>query len=506
MGMKWEKIKDKYHSNLILTMKWSLFTTAFIFIILSAFSFFTYKTSTNAIVEKEQAHLNRTLDQMVQRLARSSDELTIREAVYYLKETNPRLKDEGNAETIEANLIQLNTFIAELSQPELSVFIYNTEKKLVFETRREDFQYIGHNKREISQKILGDRAGFVATTSIYSNKSNKKIGYVQLFYDLTSVHQIEKEILRTNMFMVILAVILSLIIGFFLSSYFLRPLKQITQTINIIKADPQTDVRMPEMHTKDEFADLVEVFNDMMDRMQRFIVQQQQFVEDVSHELRTPVAIIEGHLKMLNRWGKEDPEILEESLEASLQEIIRMKSLVQEMLDLSRVEQVEFQHQNDISYAKEVIHQTYNNFQLLYEDFTFILDDDLSHEVPVGIYRNHFEQLLIILLDNAVKYSRNRKEIHISVSSSLSYLEIAIQDFVEGISEEDIDRIFHRFYRVDKARSRQKGGNGLGLSIAKELVENYGGSVQVESSIGKGSIFRVYLPIKEETSEENLEE
>ena len=118
------------------------------------------------------------------------------------------------------------------------------------------------------------------------------------------------------------------------------------------------------------------------------------------------------------------------------------------------------------------------------------------------IYRNHLEQILIIVLDNAVKYSTDRKEVHISVSSTLNKFEIAIQDFGEGIPDEDIDKVFNRFYRVDKARARTKGGNGLGLSIAHKLLESYKGSISVESSVGKGTIFRIFIPMVEEKTAE----
>ena len=117
------------------------------------------------------------------------------------------------------------------------------------------------------------------------------------------------------------------------------------------------------------------------------------------------------------------------------------------------------------------------------------------------MYKNHFEQILIILLDNAVKYSTNRHEIHIAVSKSFTTVEIAVQDFGEGMSEQDKERVFGRFYRVDKARSREKGGNGLGLSIAKQLVESYKGKIHVESVLGNGSIFYIEFPIIVDKSE-----
>ena len=167
--------------------------------------------------------------------------------------------------------------------------------------------------------------------------------------------------------------------------------------------------------------------------------------------------------------GKDDPEILDESLKASLQEISRMKSLVQEMLDLSRAEQVDTQYANERTDAKQVVYQVFNNFQLVYPEFHITLDDDLPTEVELKIYRNHFEQLLIILLDNAIKYSTDRKEVHISISRTMNEFEIAVQDFGEGITEEDLEKIFDRFYRVDKARARNKGGNGLGSIDCKTI-------------------------------------
>lgn len=111
------------------------------------------------------------------------------------------------------------------------------------------------------------------------------------------------------------------------------------------------------------------------------------------------------------------------------------------------------------------------------------------------MYRNHLEQVMIILLDNAVKYSTTRQEIHISVSTDSDGVAIAVQDFGEGIAAADRARVFNRFYRVDKARSREKGGNGLGLAIAKQLVEGYRGTISVDSALGHGSIFRVDLPV-----------
>lgn len=160
---------------------------------------------------------------------------------------------------------------------------------------------------------------------------------------------------------------------------------------------------------------------------------------------------------MLERWGKDDPQVLSDSLKASLIETKRMKNLVQEMLDLSRAEQVEINYRNEKTVVNDVVHQVFNNFKMLYPEFTFNLDDDLDEKITVNIYRDHLEQVLVILCDNAVKYSQDRKEIHITLSRGMNTVEIGIQDFGEGIAPEDAKRVFDRFYRVDKARSRKKG-------------------------------------------------
>ena len=172
----------------------------------------------------------------------------------------------------------------------------------------------------------------------------------------------------------------------------------------------------------------------MLDRMSNYMSQQEQFVSDVSHELRTPVAIIKGHLELLNRWGKDDPKVLNESIKSSLSEIDRMQNLIQEMLDLSRADQIDINFKDEVTNVREVVTRTFNNFKMLHKDFLFSFDDDLSDNVKAHIYRDHLEQLLIIFLDNAVKYSESRKEIHLSLSSNTQMIQIAVQDFGEGIN------------------------------------------------------------------------
>ncbi|EOH96438.1 HAMP domain-containing sensor histidine kinase [Enterococcus pallens] len=486
-----------------LTIKWAFTSSFFIFVVFTIFAVITYKSSVNLIVAKERNNVEKTISDVSSRLANSDEELTLVNTYRTLTESSNldnALYDRNM--TLEGNMLRIDSFVAELGQPQLSLDIYNLDKKLIFKTQEVYHPLVQTEHKSPTIVTLDDKNGFLSIEPIYSKETRERIGYAQIFYELSDFYEMRSKLLLTLIVLEIVSLVLSSFLGFLLSSYFLKPVKILRDTMEIIRQDPQADVHVPEITTNDELADLAMIFNDVIDRIRMYIKQQEQFVEDVSHELRTPVAVIEGHLSLLNRWGKDDPEILEESIQASLQEIERMKSLVQEMLDLSRAEQVDVYYGNETSNAKEVTYQVFNNFKLLYPEFTFTLDDDLENERQLKIYRNHLEQIMIIIMDNAVKYSTERKEVHISISSTLNEFEIAIQDFGEGIPNEDIDKVFNRFYRVDKARARTKGGNGLGLSIAHKLIESYKGHISVESSLGQGTIFRIFIPMVEEESAE----
>lgn len=493
-----KKKKNKELKGPSLTIKWAAASSFFIFAIFTIFAVITYKSSVNLIVKEEREWLERTVFEVKNRLATSNHELTVSDVYEKLKTPTVDTENLNRKKlTVEGSLMEMDSMLSELGEPSLFLTVYDTSGTLIFETQKGQSKLLKKKKQVAEIQTFNNKTGFLMIQPLYSKETNKEIGYIQAFYELSSFYEIRNRLLLTLIILEVISFIISSILGFLLSSYFLRPLKILRDTMDTIRKDPQSDIHMPNIHSNDELADLAEIFNEMLDRMRRYIDQQEQFVEDVSHELRTPVAIIEGHLSLLNRWGKKDPEILDESLEASLQEIVRMKSLVQEMLDLSRAEQVDVQYSNYTTDAKQVVYQVFNNFKLLYPDFVITLDDDLAEEVTLGIYRNHFEQLLIIILDNAVKYSTTRKEVHISISKTLNEFEIAIQDFGEGIPKEELEKIFNRFYRVDKARARNKGGNGLGLSIAKQLVENYKGRIDAESVVHQGTIFRIFLPIIE---------
>ncbi|MGR3741615.1 HAMP domain-containing sensor histidine kinase [Companilactobacillus sp. DQM5] len=474
-----EDLKAKKTPRISLRFKWTFFITIVVFFMYLVFSITVFYFVSNSIIKNEENTVKNALMAVSSRFKDEKKPLnkkSIKKEIYSLKNGN-------------------DTLLEQLRNSGLQVVILDNDKKILLRTDNTNIYLKEVSNFKIVKNKNNLRIDNLVGFSSIKNK-NQIIGYVAVKNKMRTYHQTVNNLIDELLPNAIAALLLSIALGFILVEFVLRRLKLINQTIDSVKDYPESDARIPIQKQNDEITDLAEQFNEMLDKMQQYASQQKEFVQDVSHELRTPVAVVEGHLKLLNRWGKDDPEVLDESLKSSLQEINRMKHLIQEMLDLTRIEQPGNKFSNEVSDAKPLINQIYNDFKVLHPEFLINLDYDVREDAKVKIYRNHLEQIIIILLDNAIKYSREKKEVYIAVSRNENYLEIAIQDFGVGISPENQEKIFNRFYRADKDRSRQSGGNGLGLPIAKQLVKNYKGFMYVESIEGSGSVFRVELPLE----------
>lgn len=292
----------------------------------------------------------------------------------------------------------------------------------------------------------------------------------------------------------ICGLVFSFLGGILITKSFLSSVQNITDTMKRIKKNGLNE-RVPVRENNDELAKLSILFNEMMDEVETSFTQQKQFVEDASHELRTPLTIIQGHLSMLNRWGKNDPAILDKSLQSSLKEVDRLNKLVSELLELSRAESEQIHPiAAERVHVNSVLKQVTQNFAILQTDFQFDMKLD-ADEAYVSIPSSYLEQIIIIVMDNAVKYTKEANK-YICIESSMrsGKIKIRIIDHGAGIPEADLPFVLNRFYRVDKARSRKQGGNGLGLSIAKRLVEKYNGAIQLESKENEGTIVTITFP------------
>ena len=467
--------------------KWWWVMSATIFALLALLTTILIKAQTYALRENEKNQTIIYAQVIADLLSEQTEKLQIEDILSVLNKAE-------QYEHVQHQVYKKNSSFYPVNE-EVNIRIFDTGRELLFQTQQwQDIPQVS-SKLETQYVNLstGDESVQVMMP-ILSRNSRILIGHLQVTNRMTKLAELRKQ-LRTLFFqLLVVEAIVSVGLAYFISRLISKPIEEIHDIIASINEENIETKRLLVPKKNDEFAVVSQQFNELLDKISFYISQQKHFVEDVSHELRTPVAIVEGHLKLLNRWGKNDPEVLEESLRASLSEIQRMKTLVQEMLDLSRAPQVKEQYKDAKTEVVSTLEQIVTNFKLLYPDFTFISDIDTHEEILSPIYRNHFEQIIIILLDNAVKYSTNRKEIIVSLSTTAGHVEIGIQDFGMGLSEEDKKKVFSRFYRVDKARSRERGGNGLGLSIAKELIEGYKGRISLTSHLNQGSVFKVKLP------------
>ena len=239
---------------------------------------------------------------------------------------------------------------------------------------------------------------------------------------------------------------------------------------------------------KDELAQMGRTFNDMMEQLEQNYKKQEQFVSNASHELKTPLTVIESYSRLLSRQGFENRSVAEEAVNAILSESVRMKEMIEQMLELAKSNEpltFEFTETEIKSLVEKAIqpmrHAYTRNFSLEGNPPVTVLTDE-----------NRLKQLLFILLDNARKYSNG--DIKTVIQENDESVEISVMDYGNGIAEEHLPHIFDRFYRVDKDRNRKTGGTGLGLAIAKEIAEGLGAELKIESIVGMGTTIRIVIP------------
>ncbi len=241
------------------------------------------------------------------------------------------------------------------------------------------------------------------------------------------------------------------------------------------------------------------VFNDIT-KLKEFELQRKEFVANVSHELRTPLTAIQG----LSETLIEFPDLVQEKRAYFIDVIhthsIRLESIIENLLTLSKIEKETETEIDELDFVEESITLALSNAIFLCKDKALKRNIDIILNNAEDIIFKHnsslIEQAIINLLNNAIKYSNGDSEIKITVIKQNNNIEISVEDKGNGIPEEHLSRLFERFYRVDKARSRKLGGTGLGLSIVKHIALAHNGTVQVKSEINKGSIFSLILPLQ----------
>lgn len=249
-----------------------------------------------------------------------------------------------------------------------------------------------------------------------------------------------------------------------------------------------------------ELQGLEQAVNNLIDRMRDSYRQQSRFVSDASHELRTPISVIQGYANMLDRWGKEDETVLEEGIEAIKHESEHMSALVEQLLFLARSDSGKNQMVKEQVDLEELVKEVYEESRMIDENHRYALKKPERGRFFLTGDATMLKQTIRILTDNAMKYSREGDEILFSVGKAengKSEIFFSVQDSGEGMKEQDVIHIFERFFRSDAARNSSTGGSGLGLSIAKWIVDKHRGHFEILSREGLGTRITVWLPIKE---------
>lgn len=270
----------------------------------------------------------------------------------------------------------------------------------------------------------------------------------------------------------------------------MREMEALAGTLDEINA-ARLDTRIDLEATQDELKNVASAINGLLDRINQSYRLQARFVSDASHELRTPIAAIQGYANLLDRWGKHDPEALQESIDAIKEETANMKELVEQLLFLARGDnhtlQLELEH-FDLGRLVETVHR---EAEMIDADHKFEVE---AREIWISADQGLIKQAIRILVDNAIKYTPAGGGISLRILRNEKEVRIAVQDSGIGIPAQDIPHIFERFYRADDSRARVTGGTGLGLSIAKWIVERHGGHLEVLSREDIGSRISLVLP------------
>lgn len=270
------------------------------------------------------------------------------------------------------------------------------------------------------------------------------------------------------------------------------PLKDMSRLANRLTVNNLQSERINLAGTKNELKDLAVTINQMLDRIELSYESQKQFVSDASHELRTPIAVIQGYVNMLDRWGKSDTEVLEESIEAIKNESKAMQELVEKLLFLSRHDKKTLRLEKHVFNMRVLVEDMLKETKMVTTNR--IVETKALEDVMVYGDKQALKQAIRVFVDNAVKYTSDGDSIYISCENKEGDCVISVEDTGIGMTKRDIDNIFERFYRSDHVRDRKISGHGLGLSIAKLIIMKHTGNIRVRSQYTKGSSFIVTIP------------
>ena len=418
-------------------------------------------------------------------------------------------------DTLESRAITVNQVIKnsgidnscrvlEVSDPTLRVTVINTKGVVLCDSEADVKTMENHAQRpEISQALSGQRGSstrFSATLqtemlylAIPRFKSEKIVGVIRTAIPLLSIGNLLDELYRQ--FLILLIVLVAIVSMVVINIYrkISQPLAEIIEEANLFaKGDFSTT--LPDYEVK-EIAELGSALNRMAAQLDRLENLRKDFVANVSHELKTPIATIKGYVETLLDGAQHDPADLERFLNIVLKQNDRLAAIVDDLLTLSRLEsapitQILELNENDACY---LLRFSAENCQARADAKNIVINVNCKKNINIQVDQSLMTQALVNLIDNAIKYSSENKTITLSAEIINDQVRLSVSDEGPGIPEEHIPRLFERFYRVDKSRSRRVGGTGLGLAIVKHIVHIHGGQITVSNNPSVGCRFSIII-------------
>jgi len=272
--------------------------------------------------------------------------------------------------------------------------------------------------------------------------------------------------------------LISFLLSLFISKRTLKPVKEITKTAQGISST-NLETLLPVSKNNDELDELARTFNQLFENLKKDFDREVNFTSDVSHELKTPVAGILGQANLLKRWGKDDPKQLDESLDLILKEAHSMESIINNLLQISKLENGIVKPFITSVNFWSMFSRLKNEFTALFPNVKILFDDKIDLTMQTDMELLH--QVLTAVISNSIKYGAS--EVELTGTGASEKIEIKVIDNGPGFSEEILPHVFERFFRGDKSHNRETGGAGLGLSISKTIVNVLGGTLQAKNCI-----------------------
>ncbi len=316
---------------------------------------------------------------------------------------------------------------------------------------------------------------------------------ITIAYTVREVQETLQSLFSAILLAVPIILLVSIAGGIALAKMSLKPVDKMTQTANDITAK-NLSLRIEEPDTDDEIARLARTLNNMIKRLEQSFLRIQQFTSDASHELRTPLTILRGEIEVVLSRERAEEEYIE-VLGSALEEVVRLSNVVESLLQLSRADGGHAKLSFERGHLSTLIEDIAEDISIIAEAKDITITTDIQNGVVAQYDEGKLHQAVLNVLDNAVKYTPEKGKVKVSLKDREHYVEIKVSDNGLGMTQEELNHIFDRFYRVDKARSSENiKGSGLGLSIVKWIVEAHDGKIFVESQPKKGTNFIMMLP------------